>query len=41
MKEGLFILMGGLFQESTNVIVAAMFGVWVRKMEDNSRKHKP
>jgi len=33
VKEGLFTSRGGLFQESTDVIVAVIFGEWVQKMK--------
>ena len=33
VEESLFALRCGLFQESTDVIVAVFFGVWVQKME--------
>jgi len=34
LKEGLFGLMGGLLQDSTDVIVAVIFAGWVNRMED-------
>jgi len=33
-EGGLFALMGGLFQESTDVIVAVIFVGWMNRMED-------
>jgi len=34
VKGGLFALMDGLFQETTDVIVAVIVGVWVHRMEE-------
>jgi len=34
LKEGLFALMGGLLQESTDVILAVIFAGWMNRMED-------
>jgi len=34
MKESLFALMVGLFQEITDVIVAVIFAGWVHRMWD-------
>ena len=34
MKVSLFALMDGLFQETTDVIVAVIFGGWVHRMEE-------
>jgi len=33
LKEALFALMGGLFQDIIDVIVAEIFGGWVQKLE--------
>ena len=33
-EGGLFVLMGGLLQESTDVIVAVIFAGWVNRIED-------
>jgi len=34
VKGGLFVFMGGLLQESTDVIVAVIFAGWMNRMED-------
>jgi len=34
LKEGLFALMCGLLQDSTDVILALIFAGWVNRMED-------
>ena len=33
VKGSLFVLMGGLFVDITDVIVAVIFGGWMQKME--------